>query len=609
MLRRLLLGIFMVTLLAACGSIETRQKPGSTFTFEAHAHIPAEVRALLMDAPLCCTSLARLQFENISKAGERAARIDANAPAYAFASGKSFFAAYRIADLPRPFIARVASQRTAEPNSLGRLIPELRQLVFAPAILILDAQFTVRRRIEPGPPSSACANNPHEDVYSARTLVSEPPAEAAYLVVVTTDQLMSRDGDPVCGIIRHGLSPIGNITVDIASLGFVDGAIRLEGPADWFPETRRGQDVGLLAGMLAESGLLLLGDNAIHYLEPKQHHFAERLNIPYRQVITAKTSGRSYQQDRYLSIRVLDTASGETRHHTFQMQTAPPSAFVPASRFVDLIAPRITPAVQRDMFGFFVTRSSPSIDFESPGRGAIARIGETAVAGGMVTAFPCALCQTGACTPEMLAPCAALFSIGALIGGLAGAGSELAAGMSRDANSVPDITGTVDRSLKPLLEAGSRQQFGPSMLTQCLMEQVSTSGSWIDQGREVRPVVPAATDLPDREAPVIPGSPVAPAYRYATTASVSRIALVAAGKAGQAPAEVPVNLVIEGSLRIVELPDKEMGRMKIRWQGMQRPLGDWVARGSEIAGASFQEGCRELAKQIVETSRHAWNND
>jgi len=62
---------------------------------------PDELKALAQAKP-CCASLAELPFRPIEREGLIKLEIGSDSPAFVFDSGKSFFAAFRLPDWPRP---------------------------------------------------------------------------------------------------------------------------------------------------------------------------------------------------------------------------------------------------------------------------------------------------------------------------------------------------------------------------------------------------------------------------------------------------------------------------------------------------------------------------
>lgn len=594
MVIKAVLGILAVTLLAACGGLEIRQKAGGSFAFEGHVTVPAALQAALADKPSCCAALSALPYVDLNHSGIRKFVISPDSPAFLFPSGKSYFAAYRITDLPRPFKVEVASWRSAEPRSLGGLMPDFRYLIFAPTILILDRDFQIKRQIAPGSAMEQCALNAGAKVYVPQFDVVEPASEAAYLVVMTTDDWLARDGNFVCGTFRHGFSPIGDLALSVTTVDFTDLPILQQVPAKWFAGVRQGGKEGLFAGIFDAPGLLMLGAEGLHYLVYKADRYEERLAVPYRRLVAAKASG-DYARNRYLSIGVLEE-DHRVAYHSFELGNPANAAFVPASELVSLLEARLVPARQLERIAWWVDNRPPGIEFLAQDGGKIARIGEAAMTGGMVTAFPCGICQAGVCPPEVILPCAALFSVGAVIGGMAGTGQELIKHWQAPAKAGSERSANV-AELRPLL-AGMGDK---STLADCLRSELAArqSESWRNQGREVQLGMPASAE--SGEAVGERQRLHAAGYHYAAELAIDRLALVEEEKVA-----AMVHLQVEGKLRFIDLPGREVKVSRLLWQGEARPIKDWIGGGASLVGDTLRQSCRAMAAQAAEQTHKAW---
>ncbi|MDD5296744.1 MAG: MalM family protein [Rhodocyclaceae bacterium] len=592
------LAALMAFLLSGCGSVETRQKPGEFLSFEAHGSIPAGVTRQLADEPLCCTSLAGLPYKNLDRDGDLPESIGEGSPAFTFPGGKSYFAAYRLADLPRPAMIEVASKRTGEPGSLGRLVPDLRQLVFAPVVLILDEHFVVRRTVLPGEPLKDCKINPQMDVYRLHADIPEPANEAAYMVVLTTRDMLALENAEVCGVIRHGLSPIGDVTLRVTSLRFDDGLARLRSSWEWYPNAHGPEDVGLVAGMFKTPGLLIQGDRALHYFEWKDGRYAEGLSIPYGRLVSAKAITYAGTDSRYLVIGAREEHGGSTVHHTFLSRQTRGEPTASARTAADLLAQRIHPDAVVERIGFAVAETQPLAEFVSADHGMAARIGASAMAGGLGTAFPCGICQAGACAPDMLASCAALFSVGAILGGVVGVGSELLSAASGKNTPPP---GSREKAAR-LTDAAKGWKFEPVALMRCLEQELGKkeNAAWHDQGRKGIP----SRMPPGLSGPEFPARVQAQGLQQGVEISVTRVALIPETKPGHALAEAPVHLLIEGQMRWAAMSGKDGKPSALSWKSASRNLEDWTQPG--VATEILQQGCHGLAARIVDTSRKTW---
>jgi len=88
----------------------------------------------LRSARVCCSALDQMRFEALDPKKTRYYEIDASAPAYQFATGKSFFHAFKI------------------PDNLDRATIRIEAIaggtVFVPTVLVLDSHFRVTRAID-----------------------------------------------------------------------------------------------------------------------------------------------------------------------------------------------------------------------------------------------------------------------------------------------------------------------------------------------------------------------------------------------------------------------------------------------------------------------------
>ena len=88
----------------------------------------------LRSARVCCSALDQIRFEELDPKKTRYFEIGASSPAYPFATGKSFFQAFKI------------------PDNLDRATIRIEAIaggtVFVPTVLVLDSRFRVTRAID-----------------------------------------------------------------------------------------------------------------------------------------------------------------------------------------------------------------------------------------------------------------------------------------------------------------------------------------------------------------------------------------------------------------------------------------------------------------------------
>jgi len=590
------LGVWLLAVgLVACGSVEVKPAEGGARGFEVHAHIPPELSAALARAPDCCGSLAQLPYQDLAREGRLSIDIGIDAPAFTFDSGKSFFAAYRIANLPRPARLELASYRSAGPGSLAHLFPEAQQLVFEPTVLVLDEHFQIQQRITAGPPGKGCELQVAEPVYTLPLTLSAPPSQAAYLVVMTSKEALQRQGQTVCALVRHGMSPIGQLKLRVETVQFNDPPLQVLVPGHWFADAQEVADIGLLRHMTSEPVLLALGGTALQVLEGNKGRYTPRVTLPYTQIVRV-APGQWGTRQRYMFVSALGLAGdggAAVRHFIFDAVDPLEPAGPTLEQVTALVAARITPDRQRETVAWRVAAGEPVVEIGGPG--ASSRLGQAAAAGGMLAAFPCGLCQMGGCTPEMLVSCAGLFAVGAVLGGLTGGVHEAMAGPP----GLPDAT---RQSLQGLIDAERKAGMAPARLAQCLA--AALPGQWRDQGRT------ATSLLQDHTAAAAPewnARLKAQGTTHAAEAALTRIALLPQGPAPAGdPATAPLHLRIEAHVRMTDLASGHSRTATVDWTSEAHPPAEWTAEGAQRVAGAVSQACGALARQIVNAGERAW---
>lgn len=607
---RIVLCMVFSVWLCGCSSIEVRHTGEGMLSFEQHAYIPAAVRKVLADARNCCVSLADIPYRSITGEGSQSVKISLDSPAYSFESGKSFFAAFRIAELPRPFMLEVVSNRTAVPGFEGAMssVMSTQSLIFYPVIMLLDDQFKVQQVLEPADAQKGCqmgSGNP--DGAAAYRMVLDIEAtshQASYLIIMTKGAMLAKEGDHVCGQVVHGYSPIGDLSITITNLDFSDGKMRMKSSWTWYQDKFGDGDVGVFAGVMQEPGLLILGDDAIHFLERNNYRYKERLSIPYDQVFYAKALERD-RMDQRLALRSFDATGNRVSSHVFDASWAGPH--YSAAPLADEISARIKPDARKERIGFSVGASNPETRFLARNGGVAERIGDATVAGGMATAMPCGICQTGLCSPEALVPCAALFSVGAVIGGTYGVGRELFLHMGGTSAAL-SVSADAKQSVTPIVMAETHKAFDRQALSGCVARELDSSANrgWHDQGRMALP----AMSLPDGSGAGQGGSRGSGTdrqnYQYGSETTVSRIDLVSDAQTSQLVSATSVHLQIEGEIVFTDLSRNRAKRSLLLWKSESYPIAEWSAPDRKVVTKMLEEGCKEFARKSVEASRTLW---
>lgn len=602
MLRALFHGLGVAALalgLAACGSIEVKPAEGGARGFAVHAHIPADLTAALARAPACCTSLAQLPYQNLAREGRVSLDIGVDAPAFTFDSGKSFFAAYRITDLPRPARLELTSYRSAGPGSLAHVFPDAQQLVFEPTVLVLDEHFQVQQRITAGTPGKGCETQWAEPVFTLPLTLTAPRSQAAYLVVMTSKEALQREGQTVCALVRHGMSPIGQLKLRVETLQFDDPPLQVLVPGHWFADAQEVADIGLLRHMTSEPVLLALGGSGLQVLEGNKGRYAPRLTLPYTQIVRV-APGQWGPRQRYLFVSALG-ASGEgdgaPRHFIFDAVDPLEPAGPNLEQAMALLAARIAPDRLRESVAWRVAAGAPVVEIGGPG--ASSRIGQAAASGGVLAAFPCGLCQMGGCTPEMLVSCAGLFTVGAVLGGLTGGLHESVAGPR-------GLSPATREALQSLIDAERKTGMAPARLAQCLAAALgaAASGPWRDQGRSATNSVP---DTADAAAPEWNSRLQARGATHAAEVTLTRIALLPQEPAPAGdPAAAPLHLRIEAQVRMTDLATGRSRTAAADWTSDAYPPAEWTAADAGRVSSTLAQACGALAQHIVKAGEKAW---
>ena len=594
---RPLAALVLLVLLAGCAGYEWRPGTGGRL-LDIHAHVPADVVRALSDAPSCCASLADLPFAPLDPSGRVVLDIDERSPAFAFETGKSFFAAFRLPDGPRPLEVSVTSRMPFA--ALGPLRP-----IFNPALAVLDAHHRVVRLF-------------HEpEDFAVRTPVSEPaglevagavyigeaPEQAAYLVVLTTDALRTRRATPgaipgaaleaalgamLGGVTLEGFSPMGIVELAVRSMPFLRPPVRFRASARWVGPDRPGTTA---AELLSPRDHRLYGDaTAVRYVEEQGGHYTERLAIPFERIVSVHVDHRVLTGSHLL----IDTAASPDALTVRQDFVLSNLADEPGYAVKD--AERVLAAVirrgwYREPVAIVAGATVSDVAFsESPGVPAPAgeRILTGATAGGTLTASVCALCMSGVCTPDILLGCAGLFTAGAGVGGAVSAVGEVLSGGFATPPQPPSQPAQEVEAITTVLRAATDTLLAQDALRACAIRRAAGAGFWVEQGR-------AATLAAE------------PAQaRFVVQTVLDRVELRAKGEPGQSPEEVPVQLVAEGTVVFRDASQKSEERRTVRWEGPTHVLAQWSGSDRTVLETSLRTACDGLAGGMLDAAASFW---
>lgn len=570
--------------LAGCASIEVQGVAGEPLQLQTHVRTPGPAQAALQQAPECCGSLGELPFQELAEGGRRKLAIGSDAPVFRFDTGKSHFAAFRIAALPRPARIELSSFRSAEPGSvLQTVMPDTRQAVLQPTVLLLDEQFRLVRRVDAREPLSDCATTWAAPVFNLALLVGESAREVAYLVIMSTAEAMAREGQKVCGLVRHGMSPTGELQLQVRTLPAGDAPLRAVLPVKWYADTRGAADVSFLQFLLAQPRLLALGQHRLEVLEADGARYRPLLTVPYADVVRVTPGGASAQARDSLVVTALEPAADRAqapklRHHTFELDHALQEGLPQPEQLAQLLAADLAQVRATQTVAWNVSPQAPVLAVQG---GAASRIGRTAVAGGMVTAMPCGVCQGGVCPPEVLGPCAALFGVGALLGGATGMVKEILSGAR-----TPDA----QSQLKSLAQA--QPAFAPVRLQQCLAAELVRRGGapWRDAGIAARSVLADGTSAGD----------------HVAEASLRELVLARAGAGKDAPAEERWELRMEARLQFTESSSGRRATRDVQWTSAAHPPAAWTDPEARLLAEVTGAGCAAIAQRLLQAAEMAW---
>lgn len=308
-------------LLAACaaGGPRSRSVPAAP---GGHARVDPALIEALDAAPPCCATLAELPYQPLAAQGPFTLALTPQSPAFEFDSGKSFFAAYSLAGLPVPFTLEIASLIPDADHPRGP------QPLIAPSVLILDTGHRVIARLDSEAAQPICRPGDRSVAYSLRWRSDAAGREAAYLVVMTTEQMRRTRLSVICGVAHHGLSPVGVI----AAAAYDDRHGLREPPA----VSVRAQRHGVAAG---EPGILLIGSTGIHYFEKAPAGFRPALDIPFERIDSATPSAGAAWQRAGRRLSVGYRAAASTKSVTVEF--APVNTGAGPATFADQLAEEI----------------------------------------------------------------------------------------------------------------------------------------------------------------------------------------------------------------------------------------------------------------------------
>jgi hypothetical protein len=555
--------------------------------------------------PSCCTSFAELPYQTMDLRRPTPWTIGKDSPALGFDDGPSRVAAFRL-PAARPLSIEVTSGQTAGPGYWGRQLTSdlgLQALspvrLLHPVVLLLDEQFQIVRSLQPAGVGRVPCDKDLPDAAKVRLQfdVEDVAPRAAYLVVRTSDTLQRNGMDQVCNAtVVYG--PTGQLELRVDDLDFHDGRIALASGAIWFPQERAITSWTTWRHWLKAMdfreedppGRLLLGQSRLKYFDRTGSGMRPRLDIPVDTIVAASTSGRD------ISLAVAATADAAATWHSFRLSRAQGST---SAELMAALQPLLRTDVALESLDFSTVSWPDKVDVSTADGKNGGRVGDAAITAGMVAAMPCGLCQTGACGPELLAPCAAAFAVGAVLGGAWAVVKEMS-GANPPVSSAPNAAelASAQHAAAAPVAAEAKRTFSADALNDCVRQAFAAQPdtAWRDRGWTA----------------LLPGNSSETVGRVTSRRrlelSVTGIALASntPAVAGAAPAERPMQLVIDGLVRLRAADGTNADQQPVSWTSTSRTLGQWGVADSADLHALLDGACQSLARQVLQAGETMW---
>jgi hypothetical protein len=593
----------------------------------------------------CCASVAALPFAPLALGAETTLDFGAASPRVELPGGRSPVAALRLPDGPRPLVLDLVSSQIV-PTGLAGLVAKAamglgpgapaQMDALNPTVWIVDARHGLVREIAATPASAPCnradpaGRNP---VYQLHATIDEPPDRSAYLIVGTSDRQRTAPTPPRCGSVDLQVGDLGRVGLVLRSAESGEPGAA-QAPAAWSREARAAP---ALAPPL-QRGRLVVDAQRLAYDRPDGGRLVRVVDLPLDGLVSVE---RSAGAPLALSITSVEGSPAVLRWDSFALPADPPAgdtgfdalferltAQVRPDRFVQTVALAVPPwslepTVRIAPAGTRGTGSTPTptpTPTPAPaGDSALYRIGQQAAAAGVVTAAPCGLCLAGGCGPAMLAPCAALFSVGAAIGGLWSAGKELLGALRR--SSPPPVASAAPAAAASAAPPASAPAVTPAApgagfdraalvagfdraaLEACVARAAGEADPavWRDQGRTGRlQIVPPPTDGG--------AAPAAAGARLLVEPRVTAIGLVVDhGVRSEATGpQDEARLVVETTLHAVDLESHETWTEPFAWHGRMQSLAAWAETAPDAVAGELAAACRSIAAAGVQLARRRW---
>ncbi len=570
--------------------------------------------------------LSQLVYRDLPDDGVLAIHFDSSAPAHEFTSGKSVYSAWRLAGASQPFSLKVDGD-PPDRKVLKRFLPFADDLLPVPPmhleVLLLDAQFheitrlhdkgrlTVQFPMSGGRTTTVIRKHQVFDVAA-----TTPPAE--YMVLLTSDASrhsaarVEKDFALFDMTYRFkNFSPFGVIRAYMHTPGIPGEHISLRLSAGHMAGKPKRSP---LSGKITPDLELLFGERTAYIAYPVNAYSSRKgqrvlLQFDYLQLREMHT-GNNAAGLHWIVLAIADKAVESIKAHSLLFPDAA-TASEAAAAFTNRsgIVPA-APAPERLRLAVSAKQDQTSVEFaKPPGGSAWSRVSEKALAGGVILASPCGLCQIGGCTPDILAPCALLFSTGAAVGAITSAGKELISGGFFRADGKPIATAS---DQLPRIDAASRVLLDQNGLRDCLLDAARTHSP--DAGLPTFQVDGQTLSAQLEPLPPVPGNPAntyadlaGQGYNALLESHLQKLVLLPESFQGHIQPGSPVSLRLEARLRWLDLPSGEVvGRKEFRFTSDAHPLIEWTRNDDLVLKQSLQLACRDLGRQMLLRAKEMW---
>ncbi|MGL4204889.1 MAG: MalM family protein [Aeromonadaceae bacterium] len=566
-------------------------------------YVPPPIKAQLANSPPCCSTLAELPYQSILHQGKQSIALNSSSPSFHFDSGKSYFAAFRLPNWPRPLTLRLDSLKTTPPGSSDSVI-------LYPLLLVLDQHYQIIQTSESVEFDEKCPLMDPVPLLSSEFTLDTSAANPSYIVILTSDALRQTSRRTQCGSIVHEFSPMGEIELTINSLGFGDGNVTYRGEYYWFPNAHGLDDVSSWSGLLDNPGTLLLTGDGLHFVEQTEQGNVQKLAIPNERILTvAREFHNGFSQLELLVLGLSAPTPGEIEYHTFSAIRG-----VSVYPLQDQLQLRIKADRHKEKVGIAVINSDPVVNIKLPPSAASQRLLDDAIEGGLIGVTPCEICESRLCTPDVLLPCAALFAVGSVVGGVVSIGDQLLAHPPQSASSQPSSYSAA--ATVSAMQRASASGVAGMPLMKCLAQHLDTSAQgdnsnslWHSQGRQAEVHDIGWSDsAKDSRDPY----PALKANGYTTIAEIriDSVSLQTQDQPDDATKEIHkdplVHLRIAGKLRYYDLNRHLSQDMELLWLSSDHTWAFWGKQTPADLKHTLEQACDVLAKQAIRLTRVAW---